>query len=127
MCRHYKKARIDDLPLIGYDNSQLSLAYSILVYNNVEQFERLLRLIYNPNNIYCIHIDTKSADNVKKAIRSIVDCFDNVFIATQLEYIVYAGYSRLKADINCLNDLLNLTNLINVHENLKGKRVVNWK
>ena len=54
--------------------------------------------------------------------------FDNVFsIATKLEYIVYAGFSRLRAELNCMSDLINLKNLVGKHENLMGKRNVNWK
>jgi hypothetical protein len=86
---------------------EFPLAFSILVYYNVEQFERLLKLIYRPHNLYCIHIDAKSSKEIHKAIESIVQCFDNVFIASKLENIIYAGISRLKADINCMNDLYN--------------------
>ncbi len=103
------------------------LAFSVLVYNNVEQLERLLRIIYRPQNIYCIHVDLKSSPTVKKAIESIAACFENVFIATQLEFVVYASFNRLKADLNCMSDLLNLDHLVHNHTNLIGKRSVNWK
>lgn len=106
---------------------EISLAFSILVYNNVEQFERLLNAIYEPTNIYCVHIDNNASEIIKRAIFSIVDCFDNVFVATRLESIVYAGYSRLQADLNCVNDLLNLNQSISKHQNLIGKRFVDWK
>jgi hypothetical protein len=42
----------------------------------------------------------------QRALRAVVSCFDNVFIASKLEAIVYAGYSRLQADINCMKDHL---------------------
>lgn len=127
MCPLYKKLRYAGLKNEAAGDLDMSFAYSILVYNNVEQFERLLRLIYKRSNVYCVHVDVKASATVKKAINSIVDCFDNVFVATQLEYIVYAGFSRLKADLNCLNDMLNLTQLVNRHENLMNKRVIEWK
>lgn len=98
--RGYDKHKIDDLEL------NFPLAFSILTYNNVEQLERLLRTIYRPHNVYCIHVDSKSNKNVHAAIRSIAGCFNNVFIATKLEHIVYAGFNRLKADINCMTDLV---------------------
>jgi hypothetical protein len=104
------------------------LAYIILIYNNVEQFERLLRSIYRSHNIYCIHVDRKSSEKFKQAVESIVNCFDNVFITSKLERIVYADFTRLKADLNCMNDLVSLrankTNSI-----LKSKKVkyVDWK
>lgn len=107
---------------------QMPLAYSIYFDGNfVERFERLLNTLYNPNNIYCVYFDVNKDDTVKSAIKSIVDCFDNVFISTQLEHIIYQGFSELKANLNCLNDLLNLTSLVDSHDNLKNKRVINWK
>lgn len=105
----------------------MSLAYSIAISSNVEQFERLLNVLYKPNNIYCVHIDAKSSILFKKAIKSIVDCFDNVFISTRLEHIVVLGFSNLKAELNCLNDLLNLNSLVKSHNNLIKKRVIDWK
>ena len=42
-----------------------------------------------------------------KSVRAIVKCFNNVFIASKLERVVYAGYTRLQADINCMRDQLN--------------------
>lgn len=128
MCRLYKKLRIErDFLYATNAEVEFPLAFSILVYNNVEQFERLLALIYRPQNVYCIHVDLKSSETVKQAIRSLADCFDNVFVTTRSERIIYAGFSRLQADINCLRDLTHLPELINNHENLIGKRRVDWK
>lgn len=48
-----------------------------------------------------------------------------MFIATQLEHIVYAGFPRLRADLNCMSDL---TTPNFSHPNLAGKRFSqNWK
>lgn len=105
------------------------LAISILVHENAEQVFRLLKSIYQPQNIYCIHIDKKSNKNFHAAIRSLVKCLDNVFISTKTENIVYGGFSRLQADINCLRDLLTLKDFVgdNKHENLMNKKLVEWK
>ena len=125
MCTLFKDLR-------GYNNYGIHefelnfpLAFTILTYNNVEQFERLLRAIYRPQNVYCIHIDKKSSNVIHQAIESIAQCFDNVFISTRLERIVYAGFSRLKADLNCMQDL-SFPNF--AHPNLKYKNfTLDWK
>ena len=107
MCSSFRKIRgYDDHP-VSEEEINFPIAFSILTYTNTEQFERLLRIIYRPHNIYCIHIDSKSSKEFYESINSIVQCFDNVFIASKLEYIVYAGFSRLQADLNCMNDLLD--------------------
>ncbi len=84
------------------------LAYAILTYNHAEQLDRLLRMIWRPQNFYCIHVDSKSSDAFKKAVESITSCFDNVFVSTKSERIVWAGISILQAELNCMSDLARL-------------------
>ena len=68
---------------------------------------RFLRSIYRPHNVYCVHVDVKSSVTFKQAVASIVDCFENVFVTDKLESVVYAGFTRLKAEINCMRDILD--------------------
>lgn len=90
------------------------IAYSILTHKDVVQTEKLLRAIYRPHNVYCIHVDRSSSPSLHNAIKAISKCLSNVFVASKLENVIYEGYSRLKADLNCMTDLLNYSN-------------VNWK
>jgi hypothetical protein len=123
MCPSFRKIRgYDDHP-VSEEEINFPIAYSILTYFNTEQFERLLRVIYRSHNIYCIHIDLKSSKEFYDSINSIANCFDNVFITSKLENIVYAGFSRLQADLNCMSDLLDLK-YIKLNPT---KKVVNWK
>jgi hypothetical protein len=123
MCPSFRKIRgYDDHP-VSEEEINFPIAYSILTYFNTEQFERLLRVIYRSHNIYCIHIDLKSSKEFYDSINSIANCFDNVFIASKLENVVYSGFSRLKADLNCMSDLLD-----SKYQKLKPtKKIVNWK
>nr|XP_040024802.1 beta-1,3-galactosyl-O-glycosyl-glycoprotein beta-1,6-N-acetylglucosaminyltransferase 3-like [Gasterosteus aculeatus aculeatus] len=43
----------------------------------------------------------------QKAVEAIISCFPNVFVASRLESVVYASWSRVQADLNCMKDLLN--------------------
>jgi len=72
------------------------IAFTLLLHMNAEQFERLLRAIYRPQNVYCVHVDTKSSQSYQSAVKAVINCFDNVFLATRLHRIVYAGPSRLQ-------------------------------
>lgn len=98
----------------GYDGIQgtefereFPLAYSLVVHQDAALVERLLRAIYMPHNIYCIHYDLKSPADFISAIKGLARCIPNVFIASKLERVQYAGISRLRADLNCLSDLLD--------------------
>ena len=128
MCKMYKNIRFGNKSFFNNLSSEnISIGFTILLHDQIEQFERLLIALYHPNNVYCVHVDAKSSDVIKMAVKSIANCFDNVFLATKLEYIVYAGFSRLRADLNCMSDLLHLGSLIGKHENLMEKRDIQWK
>lgn len=91
--------------IITDEEANFPIAYSLVVYNDAMQVERLLRAIYRPHNHYCIHVDNKSND-VFQTLQTIFKCFDNVFLTEKREVVTYAHYSRLKADLNCMSDLL---------------------
>ncbi|XP_038658846.1 beta-1,3-galactosyl-O-glycosyl-glycoprotein beta-1,6-N-acetylglucosaminyltransferase 7 [Scyliorhinus canicula] len=91
---------------LSQEEASYPLAYIITIHKEFEMFVKLLRAIYNPQNVYCIHVDQKSSEDYKRKVKSLVDCFENIFIASKLEHVVYAGFSRLQTDINCMKDLV---------------------
>ncbi|XP_043934424.1 beta-1,3-galactosyl-O-glycosyl-glycoprotein beta-1,6-N-acetylglucosaminyltransferase 3-like [Protopterus annectens] len=105
-CSYFKTSRRYITQPLSKEEEDFPLAYSMVVHENIEMFERLLRAIYSPQNIYCIHVDQKSRNSFTRAVRAIATCFDNVFVASKLETIVYASWSRVQADLNCMKDLL---------------------
>lgn len=88
------------------EEKDFPIAYSMVIHEKIEMFERLLRAIYAPQNIYCVHVDQKSSKDFQLAVKAIVSCFPNVFIASKLESVVYASWSRVQADLNCMEDLV---------------------
>lgn len=105
-CPSYRRHRRYPLKALSEEESDYPLAYIITGHKEAAQIERLLRVIYQPQNFYCIHLDTKSGPAFHQAIRNIAGCFDNVFVASKLENVQYAGFSRVVADINCMRDLV---------------------
>ncbi|XP_076836857.1 beta-1,3-galactosyl-O-glycosyl-glycoprotein beta-1,6-N-acetylglucosaminyltransferase 4-like [Brachyhypopomus gauderio] len=81
------------------------LAYSLVVHKDAAMVERILRAIYVPHNVYCLHYDLKSPPAFAAAVRGLARCLPNVSVASRLEHVQYAGVSRLRADLNCLDDL----------------------
>ncbi|XP_044049771.1 beta-1,3-galactosyl-O-glycosyl-glycoprotein beta-1,6-N-acetylglucosaminyltransferase 3 [Siniperca chuatsi] len=92
---------------LSEEERDFPIAYSMVIHEKIEMFERLLRAVYTPQNIYCVHVDHKSSKEFQKAVETIVSCFPNVFVATRLEAVVYATWSRVQADLNCMTDLLS--------------------
>ncbi|KAG7242394.1 hypothetical protein INR49_023482 [Caranx melampygus] len=51
------------------------LAFIIVVHKELELFVRLLRAIYMPQNVYCIHVDAKAPLEYQRAVQKLVSCF----------------------------------------------------
>ncbi|XP_047452770.1 beta-1,3-galactosyl-O-glycosyl-glycoprotein beta-1,6-N-acetylglucosaminyltransferase 3-like [Mugil cephalus] len=103
---YIKKRGFITVPL-SEEEETFPIAYSMVIHENIEMFERLLRAVYTPQNVYCVHMDLKSSADFREAVKAIVSCFPNVFVASKLERVVYASWSRVQADLNCMKDLLN--------------------
>ncbi|XP_064596768.1 beta-1,3-galactosyl-O-glycosyl-glycoprotein beta-1,6-N-acetylglucosaminyltransferase-like [Liolophura sinensis] len=72
---------------------------------DIEQAERLLRAIYQPQNYYCIHVDRKSEDSIKNGMKAVAKCFDNVFLVEKPVAVVWGKFTVLEAELLCLKEL----------------------
>ncbi|XP_070599274.1 beta-1,3-galactosyl-O-glycosyl-glycoprotein beta-1,6-N-acetylglucosaminyltransferase 4 [Erythrolamprus reginae] len=105
-CQEYRTIREYHLKAVSPEEEDFPLAYSLVVHKDAIMVERLIHTIYSSHNVYCIHYDQKSSNAFKQALENLAKCFSNIFIASQLEVVEYAYFSRLQADLNCLFDLL---------------------
>ncbi|XP_076020229.1 beta-1,3-galactosyl-O-glycosyl-glycoprotein beta-1,6-N-acetylglucosaminyltransferase 4-like [Genypterus blacodes] len=105
-CPLFMKSRDYDSMLVSEEERDFPLAYSLVVHKSAWMVERLIRALYSPINIYCIHYDTKSSPEFISAMEGLSRCLPNVFIASKRVSVIYASITRLKADLNCLSDLL---------------------
>lgn len=81
------------------------LAFAMNVHSNPQQIIRLLRVIYRPHNLYCIHYDQKTSDAVKKVFNTLAKCLKNVIIPKKIVRVVYGCYPILEAQLSCMSDL----------------------
>lgn len=105
-CPSFLKFRGYDDVCVSEEEQDFPLAYSLVVHKSAWMVERLIRALYSPTNTYCIHYDQKSSAQFISAMRGLARCLPNVFIASRRESVIYASITRLKADLNCLSDLL---------------------
>lgn len=84
------------------------IAYGIAVYKDVAMLERVLRVIYRPQNYYCIHVDKKANTDFQNDVASLVKCFDNVFLSSRQTPVKWGSYSVLEANLICMEDMLKL-------------------
>ncbi|XP_020779289.2 beta-1,3-galactosyl-O-glycosyl-glycoprotein beta-1,6-N-acetylglucosaminyltransferase 4-like [Boleophthalmus pectinirostris] len=105
-CNVFLKSRGYNDVCLSQEEKTFPLAYSLVVHKYAWMVERLIKALYSPNNIFCIHYDEKSSDKFRSAMESLARCLPNVMIASKREYVVYASITRLKADLHCMSDLL---------------------
>ena len=105
-CDNFLKKRKYLLHPVNQEEEMYPIAYSIIMYKDVSQTERLFRAIYRPQNLYCIHVDLKSSDLIKKTINNIANCFNNVFLASQMINVYWGTFSVIEPELMCMKDLL---------------------
>ncbi|XP_059173778.1 beta-1,3-galactosyl-O-glycosyl-glycoprotein beta-1,6-N-acetylglucosaminyltransferase-like isoform X2 [Physella acuta] len=95
----------------GYVTSPLTprergfpIAYSILVAEDIEMAERLLRAIYRPQNYYCVHVDLKASE-VNEAFVSMSSCLPNLVIPERRVSVEWGKLSVLEAELQCMETL----------------------
>lgn len=104
-CTTYLRQRPYITKSLSEEEKDFPIAYSLLMYTDPGQAERLLRAIYQPQNYYCLHVDRSSPMNVHRAMSAVASCLPNVFIARRTVDVVWGHYSILKAELACMEDL----------------------
>ena len=97
---------------ISQDEIDFPIAYEMLIYYHKNRFLQalnLLKFIYRPHNIYCIHIDKGSPQWWINSVKGFTSCLPNVFVAKKLVKIYYGSVSILDAHLSCLSELLTVT------------------
>ena len=104
-CQSFKQDYITQP--VSTEEANFPIAYSIVMYKDVEQFERLLRAIYRPQNLYCVHVDNKSdVRKIRDSVSAIANCFSNVFVAQNPINVGWCHRTVLEADLVCIAELL---------------------
>ena len=82
------------------------LAYILIMYKDARQVVRLLKAIYRPHNLYCIHPDARQGEEFALIFRMLSRCLDNVFVASKLESVYHMHHTIMDSQINCYEDLM---------------------
>ena len=101
-------------------NGQIKIAYLILVHRLPEQFKRLFKAIYHPDNHYLIHLDKKAGVEVSENVRKFLFGFDNVHFLKSGN-VVWGGYSMIQAELNGMRYLLEINKKWDFFINLSGQ------
>ncbi|KAH3870381.1 beta-1,3-galactosyl-O-glycosyl-glycoprotein beta-1,6-N-acetylglucosaminyltransferase-like [Dreissena polymorpha] len=120
-CSYFKRQR-------GYIEHHLTeverdfpIAFSLLMFTDIEQSERLLRAIYRPQNFYCIHVDSKTDQAMYDGMSSIASCFDNVIMTSTRFNVQWGTMTVLEPELLCMQELWNKSTAWKYFINLTGQ------
>ncbi len=104
----------DILPFGQYeipnDAPDFPIAFTIVAHREFARLTRLLRLIYRPQNSYCIHIDKRSTPEYRLAIENLLSCFGpNVHLipTDQSVKVQWGDASVFEPQLVCAKSLLS--------------------
>ena len=66
--------------IIGYERKELrrvNLAFSHMLHHQVVIYEAFLAMYFRPNNFYCVHLDVKASDLIRKTVERLINCYSN--------------------------------------------------
>jgi len=129
-CKQFVARRRYATSPVNREEAEFPIAFSILMFKDVEQFERLLRAVYRPQNLYCIHVDNKSNDDIHAAVRMIARCFENIFVVDQPYAVRWGTFSVLEPELACMRLLLKRSKKWKYFINLTGQEFplkTNWQ
>ena len=90
---------------VSREEINFPLAFSMSIHDSPQQVVRLLKVIYRPHNLYCIHYDLKSPSKFRQVFDNIAKCLTNVFIPYKLVRVNWGDYTILDAQLSCITDL----------------------
>lgn len=104
-CAEFQRQRGYIMSSLTEEEEEFPLAFSMIVYKEAEMVERLLRAVYRPQNVYCIHVDQKSSAEFYKAVSAIANCFTNVFMTSYRIRVIWGQMTVLEPELLCMEEL----------------------
>ncbi len=97
----------------------MRLAYLIATYQPESEFEWLLNAIYDPNDVFLVHIDKKTPDHVYDNFKTIVGDRPNVRFMPRVS-VVWGCWGLCQVELNAMAMLLDWNDEWRYFINLSG-------
>ena len=83
------------------------IAFTILVYKYLYQFQVLMRTLYVRTNLHCIHVDRKASQEIYLYAHKLSTCLENVHVLDTRIDVQWGDITILEAQSLCQRFLLN--------------------
>lgn len=98
----------------------MRFAYQITVHDKAYQFRWLFDAIYNPHDLFAIHVDTKATASTKKEIWQIVGEKPNVSLVSTYS-VIYSEWALCQIELDAIRFLLDHHHSWDLYINLSGQ------
>ncbi len=93
------------------DAPDFPIAFTIVAHKDFARLARLFRMIYRPQNAYCIHIDSRSTPEFRRAVKELTMCYAgdrNVVLVKEKESVAvnWGDASVIQPQMICARKLL---------------------
>ena len=82
------------------------MAYIFVINTRPQSVFRTMKLLFRPQNTFCINYDSKSSLDFKNTFTNIAKCYENIMISSKQENVIWGSYTIMEAQLNCHHDLL---------------------
>lgn len=96
------------------------IAYLILVHRYPEQFKRMFKAIYDPKNLYVVHVDKNSGPGLADDIQNFLKIYPNTDLLPAKKAL-WGGYSLVDAELRGMKRLLEMGKTWTHFINLSGQ------
>jgi hypothetical protein len=77
----------------------MQIAYHISVHHKPDQFRRLFEAVYNPDDLFAIHIDCKAPESVSRPVFEIASHRPNVHFMTR-HSVIYGEWALCRVELD---------------------------
>ncbi|MBB6671503.1 beta-1,6-N-acetylglucosaminyltransferase [Cohnella nanjingensis] len=84
----------------------MKIAYFIMAHQNMSQLFRTINAIYDPWNVYLLHIDVKAGDSYKQTVEQAFANFGNITVMDPRD-ITWGTWTQVEIQLQAITDLLS--------------------
>uniref|UniRef100_A0A1I8A4F7 Beta-1,3-galactosyl-O-glycosyl-glycoprotein beta-1,6-N-acetylglucosaminyltransferase 3 n=1 Tax=Steinernema glaseri TaxID=37863 RepID=A0A1I8A4F7_9BILA len=104
---------------LSEEEENFPLAYGMVLYSNSVQVLYMLSAIFQPQNQFCLAIDSKASSEFKKRMQTIANCFPNIHIL-HVPTVDWCGFNVLRAVYSCVEHLASIKSKWKYYQYLAG-------
>ena len=101
----YVRNLFSDYYYVSDTERNFPLGFVITMHTAPQQVVRLLRVVYRPHNVYCIHPDAKAGKKLADGMRQLASCLPNVVVPDHPLSVIYKHVTIMESQLLCINEI----------------------